>query len=70
MAARPSSDQGDSLFCLPVMDSNQTTATVYHFSHIDHKLEESLHWNLHDVWGEIVRGAIIVPKLEVAMLDT
>jgi hypothetical protein len=66
--------QADSKFCLPLIDSNPGTATVYRFSNVDHELAQYLPWSFgaggaFDVAGDIIRGRFKVPTLEVAVLD-
>jgi hypothetical protein len=71
-AQQPKQD-ADSTFCLPVMDAGESTATVFHFANIDHELTRLLHWSFgegsFDMEGDIVRGTVVVPKLEIAILD-
>jgi hypothetical protein len=70
---RSANEDGDSSFCLPFMDRTPGTATIYRFSNVDHELTQYLPWGLRggsfDVQGELNRGGIKLPNLEIAVLD-
>ncbi|MFL6353560.1 MAG: hypothetical protein ACJ74Z_17150 [Bryobacteraceae bacterium] len=72
-ASQTASQQGDSTFCLPLLDRTPHTATVYRFSNVDHELAQYLTWTLYggsfDVAGGIMQGRIKLPRLEIAVLD-
>jgi len=58
----------DSTFCLPLLDSRPTSATVYRFSNLDHELTQYLPWvferSFHDSASQLIRAG-----LEIAVLD-
>jgi hypothetical protein len=65
----------DSSFCLPILDQTASTATVYSFSNVDRELAQHLGWTLasggsFDLAGDLVRGAVRIPHLEIAVLDS
>jgi hypothetical protein len=55
------------------MDGSSGIATVYRFSDLDHELSQNLPWamgnGVFDVEGDLLRGRIKLPNLEVAVLD-
>jgi hypothetical protein len=61
------------MFCLPLLDANAGTATVYRFSNVDHELTQYLGWSFNQnefyIDNYIDGGTIKVPTLEVAVLD-
>ncbi len=69
----PSGGQSESSFCLPLLDANPGTATVYRFSSAGSELTQNLpwvsgRWGSYDVAGQFAK-ANLLPTLEIAFLD-
>lgn len=71
-ASRNQSDQALSKFCLPLIDSLPSTATVYRFLNVDHELTQYLPWlsNVREALDHFESKIMVLPTLEVAVLDS